>query len=163
MWTVEGEPRLASVKNHPRTEPESMNRRDILATTAALFGFGSAGCFTPQGSEARIDFTGNISDSGNGTRIDGYVYASGSTERENYRNVSITFYAEDGTLLERDSLGTLPGGQGELFFNHSVLPEARAIVFESDDFWNEDMWYTTIATTLRKRSGDKLEQQVVMG
>lgn len=116
-----------------------MNRRDVLTMAAALFGYGVAGCFTPQGSEARIDFTGNISSSGNRTRVNGYIYASGSTEREKYRNVSIAFYAQDGTLLERDSLGTLPAGQGELFLNHSVPPEARAIVFESDDFWNEDM------------------------
>lgn len=116
-----------------------MKRREAVAATVGALLSGAAGCFTPEGEEAYIEFTGSINDTSDGNRLDGYIYATSSTERDTYRDVSIIFYDENRDVIKRDELGSLPGGQGELFFNYSIPADARTIAFDSDDFWKENM------------------------
>jgi hypothetical protein len=67
------------------------------------------------------------------------VTSGGIPDREVYRNISLKFYSEDGTLLYQKLVGDLKTDSPRLEVSIDANIQPKYIVISSSDFYNEPM------------------------
>lgn len=98
-----------------------------------------AGCaYVPQGEGVEVVYIGSISSSGGQFQMDGHLSSGGgSSDKEQFRRVTVQLYAEDGTLLCDRKVGSLDAESGRLSVSVTADVVPHYVVVTSPDFWSE--------------------------
>lgn len=98
-----------------------------------------AGC-VPQGESVSITYHGSINATDTQFTMEGFLSSGGGIpDRDRYRNVRVTLYSINGTVISSQSLGNLPANYGSRNVSITTSRIPQYVVFESPDFWTEQM------------------------
>jgi len=111
-----------------------MKKTLLLFTVAALALL--SGCFIEGTEGGSLTYTGfNVSDNRLTMRGD-LVFVGPNPPQDKYENITFKLYAEDGTLLYREQLGTLDAPSGKVSVSASTSPVPKYVIFDSPDIWD---------------------------
>ena len=118
-----------------------------------------AGCsYVPQGEEVEVGYVGPINSSGGQFQMDGHLSSGGgSSDKEQFRHVTVQLYAADGTLLCEREVGSLDADSGHLNVSVTADVVPQYVVFTSPDFWSEQ----THVSHFEQSSGGEYNREYV--
>jgi hypothetical protein len=105
-----------------------------------------SGCTTPQ---VNVVFIGSMNASHGNFSMNGSIQDQAQGEPDRFEEVVVSLYSQNGTVLNRTSLGTIEGKSRPFRMNASRLP--KYIIIDSPDFWTSES--TSVAYYVR--TGDE--------
>ena len=119
-----------------------MKKPLAVAAFSLLFVGLLAGCsYVPQGEGVEVVYIGSINSSGGQFQMDGHLSSGGgSSDKEQFRHVTVQLYAEDGTLLCERDIGLLDADSGHLNVSVTADVVPHYVAFTSPDFWSEQTY-----------------------
>jgi len=110
-----------------------MIRRRQFLFAVIIVSLGGCG-YPDQGT--RLDYDGEFNESQNSFHMDGYVELTAvNPVRNNYNNITVEFYARNGTLLHKERLGSLQDRSDRLKVSVRTTNTPYYIIFDSPDIW----------------------------
>ena len=99
-----------------------------------------SGCYVEPGSGTSLEVDGHPNASETGFSWEGQVRLSGGIPTEEvYEDIHVEFYAENGSLIYKERLGTLHNRSERLNVSVSLSVVPYYVVFDSQDIWDGDM------------------------
>jgi|GEM_PF-4747985 len=117
-----------------------------------------AGCYIHEQGNGSLTYQDNITVSDSSFRMNGSIGISGTMEQEVYENISAEFYAEDGILIHRETLGTIESKSDRLTVRISLDTVPQYIVFDSPDIWDGETEIVYYVRSEHAANGYRLER-----
>lgn len=113
-----------------------MNKLNIVLGVVIVVSMLS-GCFVEPGEGASIGFDGSFNVTDEEFEMDGQLWLGGGAPAQGeYRVIRLELYAENGTLLYEEDLGTLHNRSDRLDVSVSLRTVPYYVVFNSSDIWD---------------------------
>lgn len=113
-----------------------MNKNALMIATVIIVS-SLSGCFVEPGREVSLEFDGHSKVSDGEFNMTGQVRLSGGIPTKDvYRDIHLELYAENGSLLYKDKLGTLHNRSERLDVSVSLSKVPYYVIFDSQDFWD---------------------------
>lgn len=114
---------------------------NICIFVVVLFAVSLSACTYPTGDEVNISYYGEIDDGNGSFELTGYVSSGGGIgDQDQFKYITVYFLGENESVVDREYLGDVNATYGRLNVSVSTTADPHFIVFNSDDFWDENVW-----------------------
>lgn len=107
----------------------------VLMTVIALSSF--SGCYVEPGTGGSLAYDGTLEVSDGEFTMQGDLeFEGGRMPQDEYENITLELYAENGTLLYKEHLGTIHDKSDKLDVSVSLSTVPHYVIFDSPDIWD---------------------------
>lgn len=134
-----------------------MNHR-IAVMLGLVVLLTTSGCYIDPAQGADVEFYGNITATDDGFRMNGDLeLGGGNPQLDEYREIEVVLYANDGEVLYREELGTLHNKSSRLNVSISSDHMPEYVIFDSPNIWDATGEIDYFVRDPRARGGYRVE------
>lgn len=112
-------------------------KREILFGISVILAVSFSGCYVEPGVGGSLAFDGTFDLSDDEFTMKGDLeFEGGRMPQDKYENITLELYAQNGTLLYKEHLGTIHNKSHKLNVSVSFSSIPYYVIFDSPDIWD---------------------------